>query len=107
MLAVNMTITQIQQFVENNDASSVAFKRFNEHPIDVNPTFTFCLCGIDIYSETINELRMTKEQYYTLMKLGVNTSDDKSKHSRKILNLDHELFTKQFNMFIQSKLSAH
>ena len=65
MLAVYLTILQILRYLENNDASVIAFKRFNEPLGDKYPTFTFCFGGDPyvIFSDAINELHIDQKEY--------------------------------------------
>ena len=102
MTATYMTITQILRYLENSDASSVAFKTFNEHPNDKYPTFTFCFFGEngEIYSDHITELTITKQQYSDILKKGVLSGNYSSDMPKMILRLDHETLTIQLNRFL-------
>ena len=87
MLAVYMTITQILRYFENNDASYIVFRQFNERHIDNYPTFTFCLYQYrgGSYSDTVNELHLTKEQYSYLLKGGIYSTNKSADKFKKML----------------------
>ena len=43
ILAGYMTFKQIQIYFDNADTSAISFQRFTEGPIDIYPTYTFCI----------------------------------------------------------------
>ena len=67
LLAAYMTITQIVRYLENRDASSISYKKFNQTPRDRYPTFSICLQGAELYSYydtfMMNSLGITSTQY--------------------------------------------
>ncbi len=66
LAAVYMTVQQIMRFVEDNDASIVTTKLFNEGPQDTYPVFTFCFTNQPevIYTEAVHELSISREDYF-------------------------------------------
>ena len=66
-LASYLTITQIIRYLENRDASSIAYKQFNLTPIDKYPTFSICLEGPEVYWNQekllFNSFGITSAQY--------------------------------------------
>ena len=104
LIAAFMTITQILRYFENNDVSLVSFKRFNERPIDKYPTFTFCFYDDrgGIYSETVTELHVSKEEYSDLLK-GRNVATNKSAEKfNRIVDEDYEMFTMKLDALLYS-----
>ena len=94
LAAVYMTFQQIIRYVEDNDASIVTSKLFNENSRDVYPTFTFCFADDPelIYSEAIYELYVTKENYTDLLR-GVDSRNNPSAEAfEKIMNVDYNRF---------------
>ena len=47
-LASYMTNTQIMRFLENDDTSSIQFRRFNSAPKDTYPIFSICFAGAEL-----------------------------------------------------------
>ena len=73
-LAGYMAVTQICRFIENQDTSSISFKRFNRTPKDKYPTFSLCFEGTEFH-------------WY---------------HNMEIFN-DHELSAKNFDAYLKGK----
>lgn len=44
-MAVYMILILLERYVENRDATTVAYKKYNEREIDKYPTFSFCFSG--------------------------------------------------------------
>ena len=67
-----MAINQISRFIENRDASTIIYKRFNRSPDDRYPTFSLCFQGSDIswYQDELifKEFGITSAQYGKLLK---------------------------------------
>ena len=72
LVAIYMAINQISRFIENRDASTITYKRFNRSPDDKYPTFSLCFQGSDIswYQDELifNEFGITSAQYGKLLK---------------------------------------
>ena len=100
MLAAYMAISQVLRYLDNDDASSIMFRRFLERSEDKYPTFTFCLNSIDIYSEAVTELHVTKKDYNNLLKTGTSSSNKSLEQFTKIFAVEHELLTKKLAMFL-------
>ena len=60
-----MTADLIKRYIENNDASVISYKQFNEHKGDMYPTFTFCIAYNPdfIYNDALKELHLSKKEY--------------------------------------------
>ena len=72
LVAIYMAINQISRFIENRDASTIIYKRFNRSPDDRYPTFSLCFQGSDIswYQDELifKEFGITSAQYGKLLK---------------------------------------
>ena len=47
-LALYMTILEAMRFQQNEDVSSITFKKLNQNPKDQYPTITFCLRTVEL-----------------------------------------------------------
>ena len=86
-----MSMKQIERFLENRDASSIRYKRFNESPLDKYPTFSLCFKGPEIYwmneKSLFDKFEVTSDQYVNIIKgnhAWKYEYDDESKAYRKI-----------------------
>ena len=72
LLASYMTITQIVRYLENRDASTIAYKKLNQTPRDRYPTFSICFRGADIFWNQrrflFDTFGITSSQYVQLLK---------------------------------------
>ena len=49
LLAIYMTAKQVMTFLENDDSTSIHYRRFNLSPNDRYPTFSICFTGTELY----------------------------------------------------------
>ena len=64
LLAIDLIGMQILRYTENNDASVMSYKRFNENGQNKYPIFTFCFANDPklIYDDALKELYPSKNQ---------------------------------------------
>ena len=86
VLAGYMTFKQIQSYFDNADTSAISFQRFTEGPIDIYPTYTFCIEDGgrgNMYLSREDEIDKSFEKYSNQERLGgqdsyhFNLVDDK------------------------------
>ena len=86
ILAGYMTFKQIQIYFDNSDTSAISFQRFTEGPIDIYPTYTFCIEDGgrgNMYLSREEEMKRVFEKYSKKEWLGgqdsyhFNVIDDK------------------------------
>ena len=94
LAAVYMTVQQIMIYVEDNDASIVTSKVFNENPQDKYPTFTFCFVNDPnlLYSEKVHELTISRENYSNIVKGVARNTINHTKTFERIVALDYNRF---------------
>ena len=67
-----MTVTQIVRYLENRDAPTITYRRFNRTPRDRYPTYSVCLHGSSIYWYhdvlLYNTFGTTSEQFVETLK---------------------------------------
>lgn len=78
ILAGYTTVLQFRDYVSNQDVSYVTYKRFNERPQDVYPTFTICLYSASgqLFKRDINflgEIGKRNDYLYSDMLRGYST----------------------------------
>ena len=102
LAAVYMTIQQIMRYVEDNDASIVTSKLFNEGPHDKYPTVTFCFTKQPeiIYSEAVHELSISSEDYANILKGVTSTTNNSTNTFEGIVDLDYNMFTRDWRNHI-------
>ena len=95
LAAVYMTVQQIMRYIEDNDASIVSSKRFNEGHNDKYPTFTFCCSGEPefIYLQAVHELLIFKEDYANILQGDTSTTNSSMESFEGIVGLDNSKFT--------------
>ena len=54
-----MIYLEIERFLENNDSSSISFRKFNKSPKDEYPTFTICI-GTIYYLEIFDNVYLNQ-----------------------------------------------
>ena len=67
-----MSVVFVKRFDENENATSITFKKYSTNPEDIYPTFSICFKGdkfhwyydLDIY----NVFELTSEQYQKMLK---------------------------------------
>ena len=89
-----MTVDLIERYKENNDASIISYKQFNEKQGDMYPTFSFCfLNNIDIiYNDALMELHLSKKEYNNILRGLVVDSPDKQRMWGRIIAVNPERF---------------
>ena len=102
VLAIYMTADLIERYVENNDASVISYKQFNENKGDMYPTFTFCTANNPniMYNNALNELHLSRKEYGNFLK-GLNAdSSEKQKMWGRIITIDPERFINSLQLYI-------
>ena len=66
-------MTQIIRYLENNDASSISYKQFNQLEVNKYPTFSVCLKGTKLYfkkmeTQIFKQLKITGQEYEDILK---------------------------------------
>ena len=71
-LALYMTITQVDRYLQNNDASEISYRTFNQSPRDKYPTISICFKGHKLYwyhdIPLFSNFGITSTQYDLLFK---------------------------------------
>ena len=86
------------KYAENGDASYVTFRRFMERPEDQYPTYTFCFADNPnfVFSDAVNELKISRDDYSSLLKGVVANSNDTYDNLKTAVDNTDERFTKKF-----------
>ena len=109
LLAGYMALTQIFRYLHNDDSTSVAYKNFNETPVDRYPTFSICLLSQYWFHLQLifdNELKtkfgITGREYNQLLR-----GDDIAKNLwgttigfSNISQIDHDQFSIKLKSFL-------
>ena len=85
-LAIYMSSMQIRRYLDNKDTSSFHTKEFNQSPLDLYPSFTYCFedkTGGIYDKRNFTELTgMTREEYQNVLmgekEISYNKSDIKT-----------------------------
>ena len=81
-----MTCTQIVRYLENRDASSISYRRFNQTPRDRYPTYSFCFTGTSVnwFNDLLmfNELGITPAHYENILKGEIGYKYDYQRRTR-------------------------
>ena len=97
IMAVYMTILQIQRYFANDDMSTFAYKQFNKSPQDKYPTFTLCFesdIGEIFDEEYVNStIGISLTEYKSILEgLEISNSFQPTNESiQKALGADYEL----------------
>ena len=77
-----LTCKEIKRYIDNEDTSSIAFRKFNASPRDIYPVITLCFYGrydrySTIYKEAVlNEKGYNTSQYWNLITGNSNATTD-------------------------------
>ena len=67
-----MSLNEFYRYLENNDATAITNRPFNQNPEDKYPTFSICLHGNDLYWKTehmlFKEIELTSSQFVDALK---------------------------------------
>ena len=107
LLAGYMGLTQVLRYFDNEDASSINYKTFNETPLDIYPTFSICLHATDQYplhhflrNEIKDKTGVSVGKFDQILKGIADEIDEESVPN--ILNMEYE----QFNLDLATFLNA-
>ena len=71
LLALYMTAIMTNRFLENKDATSITFKRYNESPREKYPSFSICFTGTQFYwyyyGHMANVYGITPQEYEKIL----------------------------------------
>lgn len=67
LLAIYYSIVQAERFLRNEDSSQISFRHFNEKPKDQYPEFTFCLGNGAQFKNTVNEFRIPRSEFFSIL----------------------------------------
>ena len=91
-LAVYMVSMQVKRFNGNADVSTMTYRRFNEHSIDLYPTITFCF-NPPLKSTAIKQYNLSPSVYMSFANIETN---DYSEPISKIINKSFYLLGRDF-----------
>ena len=106
-MAGYMGLTQVVRYFDNEDASSINYKTFNETPLDIYPTFSICLHATDEYplhhflrQEVQEKAGVSEVQFDQILK-GASGGMSEERLSN-ILNLEYDQFKLEFDTFLNA-----
>ena len=87
LLVGYMTLRQTLRYLNNEDSSSMTYKRFNESPEDRYPTFSICLLSSPFFNlrhlsnkEVLSKFAITANEYTQLLKGNDIVSSRRGSH---------------------------
>ena len=102
-----MGLTQVLRYFDNEDASSINYKTFNETPLDIYPTFSICFHATDRYplhhflrKQVEDKTGISEAQFDQVLK-GVDSGTTEELLSN-ILTMQYEQFSLNFEPFLNA-----
>ena len=107
LLAGYMGLTQVLRYFDNEDASSINYKTFNDSPLDIYPTFSICLHATDRYPlhhflrTEVQEKTGVSEVEFDQMLKGTSDADVEDVLTN-ILTMEYDQFSLKFESFLNA-----
>ena len=102
-----MGLTQVLRYFDNEDASSINYKTFNDSPLDIYPTFSICLHATDRYPlhhflrANVHEKTGVSEVEFDQMLKGTTDADVEDVLTN-ILTMEYDQFSLKFESFLNA-----
>ena len=86
--AIYYSIVQAQRYFQNEDASIVSFKPFNQQPKDNYPDLTFCIQGGQFKKGVLDEFQVSAEEFSSILKGAIPVDAVSNATAHKIVLMD-------------------
>ena len=89
--AIYYSIVQAERYFQNEDASIVSFKLFNQRIEDNYPDLTFCIQGGQFKKHLLDEFQISASDLSSILKgtIPVNTVTNTTFHKIAVMNSSH------------------